>query len=149
MRTYKPVPRRQIICSTCEMQFVAANKRRRFCSEKCRQRFKFRSGQPRKMSQCIGRRGTSLEYFEAKVTRLTGGCGQWTGAFAAAYGNFRHDGHTRAHRWSFEHFREPIDEGLVLDHLCRHSWCVNPWHLEQVTPTENRRRQTEANRVAA
>lgn len=29
---------------------------------------------------------------------------------------------------------------LVVDHLCETPWCVNPYHLEVVTPAENNRR---------
>lgn len=39
---------------------------------------------------------------------------------------------------------EALVDGLEVDHLCRVRLCCNPRHLEQVTPTENRRRQGEA-----
>lgn len=37
-------------------------------------------------------------------------------------------------------FVGPIPDGLVIDHLCRNPQCVNPMHLEPVTPEENTRR---------
>lgn len=45
-----------------------------------------------------------------------------------------------AHRYVYESIRGPIPEGLVLDHLCRNTSCVNPDHLEPVTYGENFRR---------
>lgn len=45
-----------------------------------------------------------------------------------------------AHRLMYEVFREPIPEGLQIDHLCRNRGCINPWHLETVTVRENLRR---------
>lgn len=43
----------------------------------------------------------------------------------------------RAHRWAYEHYVAEIAEGLQLDHLCRVRNCVNPAHLEPVTPQVN------------
>jgi hypothetical protein len=33
-----------------------------------------------------------------------------------------------------------MDPDLVSDHLCRRRPCVNPWHIEPVTVSENTRR---------
>jgi hypothetical protein len=57
-------------------------------------------------------------------------------------------GHTRladgtatgAHRVMYARHRGPIPNGLHLDHLCRNPRCVNPDHLEPVTPADNVRR---------
>lgn len=45
-----------------------------------------------------------------------------------------------AHRAMYEQEVGPIPAGLHLDHLCRQQKCVNPAHLEPVTPTVNLRR---------
>lgn len=67
------------------------------------------------------------------------GCWLWAGAWDnKGYGIFSSQGKSlRAHRVSYEQHKGPIPEGLQIDHLCRVHCCVNPDHLEAVTPKEN------------
>jgi hypothetical protein len=82
------------------------------------------------------------EKFLASFEKLPSGCWKWIGAKSSGshrpYGAlaFMYD-NLRAHRWSYEHFKGPIPKGLVIDHLCRNTLCVNPDHLEPVTTKEN------------
>lgn len=84
------------------------------------------------------------ERFFRKVIVEASGCLIWQGLkFSNGYGRFDHsksNNNPGAHRWAYVRFRGPIPVGFVLDHLCRVKECVNPWHLEIVTPKENVRR---------
>ena len=81
------------------------------------------------------------ERFWSKVDK-SGDCWLWTGALGrGGYGHFYWQGtNKRAHRVAYKFAVGPIPEGLYLDHLCRVRNCVNPSHLEPVTPGENTRR---------
>lgn len=90
---------------------------------------------------------TRPEPIAAKLERLSmpepnSGCWLWLGSVSGGYGQFGSILTTTnmAHRVSYEHYIGPIPDGLVLDHKCRTPSCINPLHLEPVTPTENTRR---------
>src|SRR5688500_14261562 len=76
------------------------------------------------------------------------GCWLWanaTGGHANSYGKFGWQKVSRyAHRVSYEVLVGEIPPELEVDHLCRVSLCVNPAHLEPVTPGVNQRRAGDA-----
>ena len=70
------------------------------------------------------------------------GCWIWCGSmFAQGYGQIRVGNKLiKAHRFVYETSRHKIPSGMAIDHKCRNKYCVNPDHLEVVTPGENTRR---------
>lgn len=98
------------------------------------------------MSMAVGDRAlTWEERFWRRVAKTNYGCWTWLGGKGGAYGVYMLPGQRRrgAHVIAFELANGPLSEGMVIDHLCCEPLCVNPAHLEAVTPSENRRRQVE------
>ena len=79
------------------------------------------------------------ERLMVKVRKINGHW-MWIGSTdgGGRYGGFYYQGKVRrAHRVSWEMAHGPIPEGMVLDHKCRKTLCVNPDHLQVVTQREN------------
>lgn len=79
------------------------------------------------------------------------GCWNWCGGTSgqegrgADYPRMSLDGATVAvHRASWANENGPIPPRKQIDHRCRNRRCVNPDHLEMVTPRENCRRRNQA-----
>ena len=82
--------------------------------------------------------------FFARVLRSTDAdCWLWTGEKTRdGYGRIWASDPTlrmRAHRYAYELLVEPIPHGHELHHICGVKNCVNPTHLQAVTPEEHSR----------
>lgn len=81
--------------------------------------------------------------FATKIRLGANDCWLWTGSRdKKGYGRLAlgRKNPILSHRFAYEYYRGPIPPGMDIDHLCRIPSCVNPYHLEPVTRSENLRR---------
>lgn len=62
------------------------------------------------------------------------GCWTWKKSLQHGYGQWRG---RRAHRVAFAAVFGEIPNGMVIDHMCGNTKCVNPYHLDAVTSRIN------------
>ena len=83
--------------------------------------------------------GNGCWIWTGHIGRTGYGKGRHDAAFAQEYLNGRRNGgrKTVVHRVVYELLKEPIPDGLQIDHLCEVRSCCNPAHLEAVTRSVN------------
>lgn len=118
-------------CETCDREIVRRTKwsngyfaTRRWCDRKC---------------QIASRPDIGSDFI---VTAT--GCWEWQGhidrnGYGKAYDPNQPKGRRLdwAHRVSYRNHRGDIPAGHHLDHLCENPTCINPNHLDAVTPAEH------------
>lgn len=90
------------------------------------------------------------ERFWSKVNKSTGtDCWEWTAGRRKDYGGFQRLGKSLyAHRYSYEIAYGEIPEGHFIDHMCHNTICVNPAHLQAVTPALSGQNRQGATRLS-
>jgi hypothetical protein len=73
------------------------------------------------------------------------GCWIWQRSLDRdGYGQTSRDGECRAHVWMYQQHVGPVPPGRLLHHRCEVKACVNPAHLEPMTPLDHTRLHREA-----
>lgn len=127
-------------CAECGRGFERTSDtagERVFCSQRCSLATARRAKWPDALTRLhqYSREGATVEGLE-------GPCWEWTGALgpqghAQIVVNGRRIG---AHRFAFEsHHGRAVAAGHVVHHRCFNPPCVNPGHLEEMTPSAHRK----------
>lgn len=88
--------------------------------------------------------------FGDMVTVLPSGCWRY-GASLAEYGYFNRTNarSIAAHRYTYTMLVGPIPDGFHVHHTCLNPGCVNPKHLEALSPSDHAARHAQIRRECA
>jgi hypothetical protein len=120
-----------LTCAECGQHFEPSRKRKRqqtYCSRRC--------------SGMAIRVPVEIRLQAKSILDPMSGCLLWTGCLnASGYGTIGIEGKSKlAHVVAFRTSGGTIPDGYQIDHLCRTRACIDPAHMEPVTPRENWRR---------
>jgi len=100
-------------------------------------------GRKRTKRACPGWYESRIKYLKRR-TKEVNGCWIWQGGLnSRGYGlaYFKKISNTKlVHRIMYILTKGKIPDNLPLDHLCRNKACINPGHLEPITPQEHAKR---------
>ena len=88
----------------------------------------------------MGRRKVDaiVRFHQKYVVDEETGCWLWQDKLLHGYGRLQINGKSiKAHRFSYEYFVAPLEDGLVIAHTCNNRKCVNYNHLRQDTYKSN------------
>lgn len=83
-------------------------------------------------------KGSTVAERLERLSIQDGDCRVWIGHKSLGYGRININRKLmHAHRVAWAEVNGPIADGMMIDHKCRNRSCINPDHLQSVSPREN------------